>query len=176
MTSTLPLDKTNHAKRRAEDESLSANQARKKVLHDAFQVFDLQTKLINKDLSLSASASSSRGEALVQRSKQVHDEVANEDAILKPSTYDKDAHTIVVNSLDDDDDDESEQVRFVLNLPGPIDKTFSKHFAPNVEMGRSHPSNSQLVLYEGRPEEIVARNLDRSREGLDLDAEAMDLD
>ena len=100
---------------------------------------------------------------------------------IKQTSYNKDAYTIVVNSLEDDSDIEPEEAKFVLDLPGSIDKTFAKRLAQdmNVNFAIPNPADGQLVLYEGRPDEIVARNLDRAREQdqeQEQDLETMDLD
>lgn len=83
----------------------------------------------------------------------------------EPASYDKDAHTIVINSLEDDSDIEQDEARFMFNMPGSVNSSFSTtgiptsliqhHALKNQEQG----DNSQLVLYKGKPEEVIVKTL-----------------
>lgn len=84
-----------------------------------------------------------------------------------PSSYSRDAHTVVVNSLDSDSDtdaqEEEEDAKFLFNLPGPIDTTFSGTKGIPENLLAAHTANKQVVLYQGTPEQVVGRSMTDNR-------------
>lgn len=87
-----------------------------------------------------------------------------------PSSYHRDRHTIVVNSLDDDDSDvelSEESPRFLFNLPvGSIDTTFAgvKGIPDSLLQKFQDPLEGQLVLYKGPAEDVINRTLEAARQ------------
>lgn len=86
-----------------------------------------------------------------------------------PSSYDRDPHTIVVNSLEDDSDIEAseDEPRFLFNLPaGSIDTTFSgvKGLSSEMLQRLQDPRDGQLVLYKGPAEEVIGRTLTAAKQ------------
>lgn len=77
------------------------------------------------------------------------------------SSYAKDAHTIVVESLEDDSEVEEEEPLYVFNLPDNIDTTFAgKKSIPAAILEKyREPENQQVVLYKGTAAEVVSRSL-----------------
>lgn len=151
-------------KRKAEDKS--GDVARKKKLNDAFKVCYTATRLTQ---GLSITQNGPIGQH-IQNDKDTQ--------MREPSSYDRDAHTVVVNSLEDESDVEIEEPKFIINFPGPIDKTYAGKGIPGLDLeqfvNRANAANSQLVLYQGKPEEIIGRSL-QSR-AVDADADSMELD
>jgi hypothetical protein len=86
-----------------------------------------------------------------------------------PAQYDRNAHTVVVQSLDEAireiaQEEQEQEPRYIFNLPEHIDTMFAgrRGLVPGVAFpagGAASPEGSQLVLYSGRPEEVISRAL-----------------
>lgn len=145
---------------------------RKKLLNDAFKVGAVgkdDTPQLLTDQSLSIQNANSRkhlADTLAERAsypvRKIKGISLADSEMREPASYEKDAHTIHVNSLDDESDFElhDDEPRFLFNLPGPIDTTFAgAKGIPDSILKTYNAQDSQLILYRGPPEEIVGRAL-----------------
>ncbi|CCG83787.1 protein of unknown function [Taphrina deformans PYCC 5710] len=172
---------TSEKRKQQEDESSPGESPRKRPLYDAFKELSLQNPWIRRyesqvfrniektHLSDRTIHDSALLDDIDESDQELPDRVAEEDVeddteMEDRASYSKDAHTVVVNSLDDDSDTESheEEAQFMFKLPGTIDKTFagSKAIPKSIyEKQQLQGREGQLVLYTGTPVEVIERSL-----------------
>ncbi|ORY80403.1 hypothetical protein BCR37DRAFT_393763 [Protomyces lactucae-debilis] len=90
-----------------------------------------------------------------------------------PASFDKDKHTVVIQSLEEElrditQEEQEQEPAYIFNLPEGIDKMFAGRKAMPSDAGykiseMGPPEASQLVLYNGRPDEVISRSLQGTR-------------